>query len=79
MKQVFSILAMVLLTLEFFSCTADSNMDETSALYESVKATDGDIVPIIRRDDPDDDDEEGTDGDIVIIDRRTDDDITGGN
>ncbi|WP_373075525.1 hypothetical protein [Zeaxanthinibacter enoshimensis] len=78
MKQVFSILAMVLLTLGFFSCTTDSNMDETSALYESVKATDGDVVPITRRDDPNDD-EEGTDGDVVIIDRRTDDDITGGN
>ncbi|NNF19803.1 MAG: hypothetical protein HKN61_08475 [Flavobacteriaceae bacterium] len=78
MKQVFSILAMVLLTLGFFSCTAENNMEETSALYENVQATDGDIVPIDRRDDPDDD-EDGTDGDIVIIDRRTDDDVTGGN
>jgi len=65
MKKVFSILALVLVTsvgsVGLVSCSSDGNMSDAS-LYEKVKATDGDDVPIDRR---------ATDGDDVPIDRRT--------
>lgn len=59
MKKVLSILALVMVTsVGLVSCEADSS---EASLYENVKATDGDDVPIDRR---------ATDGDDVPIDRR---------
>ena len=59
MKKVLSILALAMVTsVGLVSCEADSG---EASLYENVKATDGDEVPIDRR---------ATDGDEVPIDRR---------
>jgi len=65
MKKVFSILALVLLTslgsTSLVSCTADTSMSDAT-LYEKIKATDGDDVPLIKR---------STDGDDVPIIKRS--------
>ena len=61
MKKAFGILALVVFVGGgMTSCTSDANSD--ASMYETVKATDGDIVPLDKR---------STDGDIVPLDKRT--------
>jgi hypothetical protein len=75
MKKVFSILALVLVT-SFGLTSCESDAGDEASLYENVKGTDGDDVPIDRRATDGDDvpiDRRATDGDDVPIDRRTDD------
>jgi len=48
MKKVFSILALVLLT-SFGLVSCESDAADEASLYENVKGTDGDDVPIDRR------------------------------
>ncbi|MBO0329656.1 hypothetical protein [[Muricauda] lutisoli] len=52
MRKVFSILALALLTVGFYSCEAESDVQETEAMFQQLQmdqnATDGDVV------DPDD-------------------------
>ncbi|MGN7513959.1 MAG: hypothetical protein ACTHOM_06245 [Allomuricauda sp.] len=52
MKKVFSILALALLTVGFYSCEAENDVQETEAMFQQLQmdqnATDGDVV------DPDD-------------------------
>jgi hypothetical protein len=60
MKKVFSILALVLVT-SFGLTSCESDAGDEASLYENVKGTDGDDVPIDKR---------STDGDDVPIDKR---------
>lgn len=60
MKKVFSILALVLVT-SFGLTSCESDAADEASLYENVKGTDGDDVPIIKR---------STDGDDVPIIKR---------
>lgn len=59
MKKVFSILALVaVMSAGLVSCEADSS---EASLYENIKGTDGDEVPLDKR---------STDGDEVPLDKR---------
>jgi hypothetical protein len=60
MKKLFSILALVLVT-SFVLTSCESDASDEASLYENVKGTDGDDVPIDKR---------STDGDDVPIDKR---------
>lgn len=55
MKKVFSILALALLTVGFYSCETETDVQETEALFEQLtideSATDDDIIPPDGRDD----------------------------
>ncbi|NDV16608.1 hypothetical protein GO009_11280 [Muricauda sp. TY007] len=56
MKKVFSILAMALLTVGFYSCETETDVQETEAMFEQItvdqNATDDDeITPDGRGDD----------------------------
>lgn len=55
MKKVFSILALALLTVGFYSCESETDVQETEALFEQLtideSATDDDIIPPDGRDD----------------------------
>ena len=52
MRKVFSILALVILTVGFYSCEAETDVQETEAMFQQLQidqnATDGDEL------DPDD-------------------------
>tara|TARA_R110002051_G_scaffold140837_5_gene213930 strand:+ start:2163 stop:2321 length:159 start_codon:yes stop_codon:yes gene_type:complete len=52
MKKVFGILAIAALSTGLYSCEAESNIEETQALYEKLdtNATDGEIVKTDDRD-----------------------------
>lgn len=39
MKKVFGILAVAVLTLGLFSCEAETNVQETESLFETIEAT----------------------------------------
>ncbi len=49
MKKVFSILALALLTVGFYSCETETDVQETEALFEQLtideSATDDDVIP----------------------------------
>ncbi|MEY8779953.1 hypothetical protein AB9K32_05970 [Allomuricauda sp. XS_ASV26] len=49
MKKVFSILALALLTVGFYSCETETDVQETEALFEQLtideSANDDDIIP----------------------------------
>lgn len=55
MKKVFSILALALLTVGFYSCETETDVQETEALFEQLtideSANDDDIIPPDGRDD----------------------------
>ncbi len=56
MKKVFSILALALLTVGFYSCETETDVQETEALFEQLtideSATDDDVIdPDVRGDD----------------------------
>ncbi|MEC3966555.1 hypothetical protein [Flagellimonas halotolerans] len=56
MKKVFSILAMALLTVGFYSCETETDVQETEAMFEQItvdqNATDDDVSnPDARGDD----------------------------
>ena len=52
MKKVLSILALALLTLGFASCEADTNVQDTEALFQALdqNATDGTSSDVEERD-----------------------------
>lgn len=52
MKKVLSILALALLTVGFTSCEADSNIQDTEALFQQLdqNASDGDSSDVEERD-----------------------------
>ncbi|MEB8345657.1 hypothetical protein OO010_06340 [Flavobacteriaceae bacterium KMM 6898] len=52
MKKVFGILAIAVLSTGLYSCEAETSMDETQALYETLDttATDGSVVKTDDRD-----------------------------
>lgn len=59
MKKVFSILALVVvMSAGLVSCEADSS---EASLYENIKGTDGDDIPLDKR---------STDGDDIPLDKR---------
>ena len=49
MKKVFSILALALLTVGFYSCETETDVQETEALFEQLtideSANDDDVMP----------------------------------
>ena len=49
MKKVFSILALALLTVGFYSCESETDVQETEALFEQLtideSANDDDVIP----------------------------------
>ncbi|BDW94268.1 hypothetical protein MACH07_31000 [Flagellimonas marinaquae] len=49
MKKVFSILALALLTVGFYSCETETDVQETEALFEQLtideSANDDDVIP----------------------------------
>ncbi|WP_293295072.1 hypothetical protein [Allomuricauda sp.] len=55
MKKVFSILALAMLTVGFYSCESETDVQETEALFEQLtideSATDDDVMPPDGRDD----------------------------
>jgi len=72
MKKVFGILALVaVMSAGLVSCESDSS---EASLYENVKGTDGDDVPLDKRSTDGDDvplDKRSTDGDDVPLDKRS--------
>ncbi|UBZ14066.1 hypothetical protein LDL77_19570 [Flagellimonas marinaquae] len=55
MKKLFSILAVALLTVGFYSCEAETDVQDTEAMFEQLtldqNATDGDDVAVDGRGD----------------------------
>ncbi len=53
MKKVFSILALALLTVGFYSCEAETDVQETEAMFQQLKvdqnATDGEEAEVDGR------------------------------
>ncbi len=53
MKKFFSLVAIALMSMSFFSCQPESTTQETDALYQNIgdmNASDGDDTPIDGRD-----------------------------